>query len=465
MKKMLCFLIVILLFIPNLGRIDGKDSLKKFIQSKEITERKIFKSFPSDFFQNILSFILSPNFPFLINFLNDGIDQKQEKSDGCYKIYGNKWYSQSFKNTRGKLTKVEILVNKHIKSLNFLACKKFSASTNDKIGNLTIAIRYELDGKDILNKTFSPDKISKSGDWITFDFNDMDIWVEDTYYIVVRSDGGDEGNYYCWYYGNDNPYERGYAEYSTNAGEEWNSLSNIDFCFRTYGVYSGEEPDGKVERWAVMFSQFRSDPNIGFVKDCLLNHGWKEDHIKMLDKEPTYEDIKSAILWVDQRDDQDDILLLCSNNHGFKGGVALANGVLYYKDLDRLLDCCGARSFYSISACHSGSAIPILGEAGRVIVTACRDYEEGGTAWFLVFLYYDGDLAGYYGYNNAPSPNGAFARSERDLNKDGWISDEEAFPYAKQWTEAFHNYYWNPAHPIHPQMYDGCQSELKITKI
>jgi len=477
--------IVVLFLIPSFTSNEINERRGKLLGKAEIIEGKeeigtcMNKNLPPIFFHhNILSiifFTLFSNFKEKVSLLNDQIDQSQEKGSGYYTVYGGKWFAQSFIPQKyGKVTAIEILVSRHKKSILNNKLRKLPCSDKsnmDELGDITISIRESLNGENLTSKTLHPEDIPENTDgiWVKFDFSHnypdsgAKVWLHETYYIILKAEGGDENNYYTWYYGGDNPYSNGIAYF--NYGDGWTQLSDKDFCFRTYGELTFEEPDGVTERWAVIFSQFNSDPNVKFVKECLLNHGWEEDHIKMLNNEPTYNDIMSAILWVDQMDDQDDILFLCSNSHGFRGGIALANENLYYESLDRLLDNCGARIFYSISACHSGSAIPILGKRGRVIVTACKDYETGATAWFLVFLYYEGDLAGYYGYVGAPSPNGAFARIDRDLNKDGWISAEEAFPYAKEWTERFHNYYWNSAHPIHPQIYDGWNGQLLITQI
>ena len=189
---------------------------------------------------------------------------------------------------------------------------------NSKIGNLTVAIRYEIDGKDIVNKTLSPDQIPKNrnGKWVTFDFSDVDIWVDTRYYIVVYSDGGDEKNYYRWYYGENNPYFRGYAKNSTDGGNSWDSLYDIDFCFKTYSSISGEEPDGKVERWALLVGVDWGDKAtdccdndcIGW-KNVLVHHGWQSDHIIVLTNEQaTKANILSWLNWIDAMENQDDIV-------------------------------------------------------------------------------------------------------------------------------------------------------------
>jgi len=437
------------------------------------------------------------------NVLLDDLDQSQEQSNSYYKVYGDRWFAQSFKNTRGKLTKVEILINKHTKKssktnklsdgslgkklkTNILALgerKKVLEArplpTNSKIGNLTIAIRYQLNGEDVVNKTLSPDQIPKNGDGqrITFDFSDVDIWVDTTYYIVVYSDGGDEDNYYRWYYGDNNPYSNGYAQYSTNAGNSWNSLTNIDFCFRTYSSISGEEPDGVVERWALLVGVAEyitpetkakyADYDAVDFKNVLVHHGWQEDHIKVLTNEQaTKNNILSYLNWLDTMEDQDDIVIYSHSSHG--GLIPGYSYALYTYDssiwdytLDAKLDKLGSKNVLVVlDCCESGGFIPTLGKPGRVILTSCRSYEYSGATdklrngVFTYFLVSEENII-----DEIPGVDGAFAREECDTNHDGWISAEEAYKHAYKWTE------WYASWGMHPQIDDKYSGQLRITQV
>ena len=83
--------------------------------------------------------------------------------------------------------------------------------------------------------------------WVEFDFTDMIVTPDDTYYIVVRADGGYIDNCYVWLLDVNNPYVRGEAWYSVDSGSNW-YLSDIqdfprsDHCFKTYG-YNRNEPN------------------------------------------------------------------------------------------------------------------------------------------------------------------------------------------------------------------------------
>jgi hypothetical protein len=108
---------------------------------------------------------------------------------------------------------------------------------------ITISIRDALHRSDLTTKTISADdKIKKKGEtWVLFDFPDIAVTPETTYYIVCGANGGEELKAYCWFFDINNKYDRGIAWFSNNSGETWFDLEDItpefpqiDFCFITY---------------------------------------------------------------------------------------------------------------------------------------------------------------------------------------------------------------------------------------
>jgi len=95
-----------------------------------------------------------------------------------------------------------------------------------------------------------------------------------------------------------------------------------------------------------------------------------------------------------------------------------------------------------------------------VILTACRSYEYSGAtdelrnSVFTHFLVSEEDIV-----KELSGIDGAFARKDCDYNHDGWVSAEEAFYLASMWTT------WYATWGMHPQMYDGCSGQVKITQI
>ena len=132
-------------------------------------------------------------------------------------------------------------------------------------------IRDDLNGNDLTAKTISADQISKKKKWVSFDFDDITVTPEETYYIVCRSTGGDADNAYCWLFDYDNPYTRGIAWQSDNSGttwydlEEYADLKEIDFCFKTYHEKSRDRIINTPFQWFL-----QKYPNLFTILQILL---------------------------------------------------------------------------------------------------------------------------------------------------------------------------------------------------
>jgi hypothetical protein len=88
-------------------------------------------------------------------------------------------------------------------------------------------------------------KIKPRGTWVLFDFSDVNVIPEQTYYIHKKaSHGGLLENSYCWFVAFDNQYSRGegwtmeYGVYDWKTLWEWVDFDpefpDPDFCFITY---------------------------------------------------------------------------------------------------------------------------------------------------------------------------------------------------------------------------------------
>ena len=137
------------------------------------------------------------------------------------------WCAQSFKPTLPVLTKVNLLVYKSNINCVFI-----------------LSIRDDLNGNDLVVMSKGSEEISDNENikWITFDFPDINMLVNETYYIFAKCYCGyvdyKENNISCysWIYATETDY---------NSGESWiihssnsNELDNYplyDFCFETYG--------------------------------------------------------------------------------------------------------------------------------------------------------------------------------------------------------------------------------------
>jgi hypothetical protein len=125
------------------------------------------------------------------------------------------------------------------------------------------------------------------------------------------------------------------------------------------------------------------------IKNVLLDHGWQENHIKLLVGKVTKEEISDALSYIEERAGPSDTVLFFITSHGGvingKGYVCIWvqteggrywHDELYYKDLDTKLDNLNVGGqIVVISACQSGSAIEPLKDDGRIVITSCDTNE------------------------------------------------------------------------------------------
>lgn len=437
-----------------------------------------------------------------VNLIDDELDQQMVRSNSDYAMYNGLWAAQSFKPTFDKLTRVELYLNytnitKKIKieSLNDNS-KEYSRLNNivdrflysnstlierltetkwigeilkyfknqyrktvpnifDEVGEITVSIRKELYGNDLtstyVNKDFFPKDILR---WVEFNFLDIEVEIDETYYIVLRAEGGDEKDFYNWRYVFDewigDYYKNGEAYFSDDAGVSWESADPIvDFTFKTYGNWTTMEPeegDGIVERWAVICGDNR--PDLYAPKNCaygfynkLIGKGWDESHIRLLiNDDISPNSIYSSIKWMDEMDDGDDISLYFAAGHG--------SGICTDIDLIKEIDCLGAKGVcVVVDCCHSGTRLS-LGKTGRVIITSTTNILErqySGLDQLLFSYYFIGSL-----------------KSSNDVNDDGWVSAEESYNYLYPLVV---EYAENKGDTQHPQIYDGYEGELLLVEV
>ena len=166
----------------------------------------------------------------------NGADQYQTEENNYGMVISPVYHvAQEFKPTKEDLTAV---------ALYFF--NRNAPSNTD----ITVSIRESLDGSDLAKKTIDADskRIKAKGTWVLFDFDDITIIPEETYYIMCyASSGGEVNNTYCWFFDIGNKYDRGIAWASNDSGETWIDLEDpfhddpdyshwieIDLCFITY---------------------------------------------------------------------------------------------------------------------------------------------------------------------------------------------------------------------------------------
>ena len=292
--------------------------------------------------------------------------------------------------------------------------------------------------------------------WIEIDLENIEVEVNNTYFIVVHTVGGTERNCLVWRCSNNDSYVNGSIFISCDSGKNWGILHTQDFCFRTYGEFTGEEPDGKIEHWAIIIGietyenqekAWYGDENAIDIKNILCWFGWQESHVKLLiDEEATKYGVIEAIRWLDSKENNDDIVLFM-----FSGSMDYINGTGIIKlygideelsdyELDQELDKMGSKKMAVIlDGSKSGGFAENIARDGRVIMSSCKKDEENHGFLSLentVFIYYL--FQGLAGLANR--------------NRDKVVTAEEAFDYAYPKVV---NYPENPRYVQHPQIFDG----------
>ncbi len=155
------------------------------------------------------------------------LDQKQEHTNDKDNIHSVIWMAQSFKPLRTPLTKVEVKLEK---------LRKIESP-------IEIAIRDNLTDLDIISYGLPGESIPYYSNWIEFDIADIDVVVNQTYYIILRtnSPAGESFSWFDVYDENIDYYPRGEQWFSNDYGSSWMRTSgryNVDFTFRTYSYES-----------------------------------------------------------------------------------------------------------------------------------------------------------------------------------------------------------------------------------
>ena len=170
--------------------------------------------------QNVTSIEKSP---VIFQPLGGGLDQQQTNQEGQGMIIlPTQWLAQGFKPSVEKLAAVQLFIFKHYNPPEGI--------------EIFVSIRDSINGTDLVLTSVSADQV-EDYKWVTFNFPEITVIPEETYYIVCRSDGGSGSDVYCWFFGSNNPYDRGDAWVSLDEGENWDKIVNYDnpdFCFKTF---------------------------------------------------------------------------------------------------------------------------------------------------------------------------------------------------------------------------------------
>jgi hypothetical protein len=156
------------------------------------------------------------------------VDQKNTHQDGAgFQLIPTDTFAQSFTPTKDKLTAVSLYIFKY-------------NTTPDPV-QITVSIRDNLTGSDLVNKTIDTSvvTIKSKGTWVLFDFEDISITPGSKYFIVCSGNKNFTTGVYCWFFGYNDTYIKGEGWIKQGETSDWVTLNDFgyqeaDMCFKTY---------------------------------------------------------------------------------------------------------------------------------------------------------------------------------------------------------------------------------------
>ena len=246
-KKTIC-VSVALLFLLSVTPVTKDGHVSKINKNGEIITQKILNYIENNCrYENMVTRLNDNNLEIQNNAFtssNDEIDQQQTETGSGAILCGRWVWAQSFVPTMPVLTRVELLGYKR-----------------GIVNDLTISIRKNLYGSNLASVTVKPSEIPSTPTWMEFDFDDINVIPNETYFIVMSTTGGDNRENYYDFLGSRSdvyPYGDGYIGWIYSGIEVWEiwgrekHQKEFDFCFKTYGIrgeYNETEPK---EKWTYM---------------------------------------------------------------------------------------------------------------------------------------------------------------------------------------------------------------------
>ena len=414
--------------------------------------------------------------------LTDQLDQYQTEDCGYgIMIFDGYWCAQAFKPSLGILTKVQLYMFRYGNPSNNI--------------QITISIKSSLTGGDLTMAAVYGRQISNQGNWVEFNFPDINVVVGSTYYIVCRASGGNIDNNYCWLFGMNNPYKKGDAWLSDDYGNSWYvfdyppDFPDADFCFKTYGK---EGMQGNYYALIIGISDYPGTENdlpcpakdaLAIKNALLAGNNWHSNNIKFLvNEQASVSNVENALSWLISKETANDVSLIYFCGHsgqiddkypydesdGKDEFLALYDGGWLDDTMAVILNQFNGHVVVILDSCFSGGMPNSLSKVkaekftkefmddisspGRIILMASKENEESweylpiGHGLFSFYI-----ISGLCG--------------SADSNNDHTITAEETFYYTKPNVEYLWNVLLYPQYPQyhqHPQIYDGIYGQLPI---
>ena len=236
---------------------------------------------------------------------------------------------------------------------------------------------------------------------------------------------------------------------------------DVDLCFREYGEYEGNEPDGVTEHWAVVVGceNYKNSRPAKWARNdakniasLLVESGWSVTLLLDATSSEAYQALNETA----DKEDADDVVLFYFSGHGNShsmstSDLSVINEFLFkIYFLDKLYT---NKTVLILDFCESGGFMSYVQGEGRLILASSMDEESSWSS--------DNLKSGVFTYYLAQGMKGA-ADGVNGYEKDGMVSAEEAFAYAAPLTTA---YAASRGKSQHPQMYDGVEGEVILTKV
>jgi len=225
------------------------------------------------------------NFEYFSNYLYEQLDQYQNITEdddyakvlfGYNLVLGDVILAQSFKPQLNTLTKVEVLLDKPLVSLN----------------GVTVSIKKDsVENISLLNIFLSPSSIDNYPQWTVFDFETIDVIPDDTYFIVCETDENTGLDAYMWFIGYQNDteidnYNRGQGYFFSDGSWDTDFFKDTDFFFFFYGeigiekfpipIFNWNPPNPKINEIVTFNASQSYDPDGNIVS---YEWDWDNDDI------------------------------------------------------------------------------------------------------------------------------------------------------------------------------------------
>jgi len=220
-RKNMVIGIIVLFFGASI--VEGIGSLNEFVR-----DRKKIDNIEEYFLINsTIASILNEKEVLFCDSRGYHIDQQQtQHGNSGYNINYDQFVAQSFKPSVERLSRVDLMLFEYGGVPDY---------------ELEFYVRKTLSGSNLVTVTKDGSEVIDG--WNEFDFDDIEVEIDDTYYLVCEGDAGTGGEpFYCWYYSDSNPYSRGMT-YIFNY-DTWHSVSGSDCCFKTYYYNDPPNPPG-----------------------------------------------------------------------------------------------------------------------------------------------------------------------------------------------------------------------------